>query len=120
MTLQTENDSVIGTVADSGIGIAGEDQSRLFEDFFRTDEAKESGEIGTGLGLTIVKQAVESYGGKIRVNSQLGEGSRFTFILPKEPGLRVAHLPPSEQDSSAASDSPDVTTDTPSAMLGHE
>ncbi len=85
VTLQSENDSIIGTVADSGIGIADADRPRLFEDFFRTDEAKESGEIGTGLGLAIVKQAVEAYGGEINVTSRLGHGSRFTFILPKEP-----------------------------------
>jgi len=83
--LQSEDDFIVGTVADSGIGIAAEDQTRLFEDFFRTDEAKESGEIGTGLGLSIVKQVVESYGGKITVTSRLGHGSRFTFILPKKP-----------------------------------
>jgi signal transduction histidine kinase len=85
VTLKSENDCVIGTVADSGIGIADADRPRLFEDFFRTSEAKESGEIGTGLGLSIVKQAVESYGGEIHVTSRLGHGSRFTFILPKEP-----------------------------------
>jgi signal transduction histidine kinase len=85
VTLLSENDSIIGTVVDSGIGIADDDRPRVFEDFFRTDEAKESGEIGTGLGLSIVKQTVESYGGEISVTSRLGHGSRFTFILPKKP-----------------------------------
>lgn len=97
VTLQSENDSIIGSVADSGIGIAAEDQPHLFEDFFRTDEAKESGEIGTGLGLAIVKQVVESYGGEILVKSQLGHGSRFTFILPAQPRLEEPQPYSSEQ-----------------------
>jgi signal transduction histidine kinase len=120
VTLQTEEDSIIGTVADSGIGIGDEDLPRLFEDFFRTDEAKESGEIGTGLGLTIVKQAVESYGGEIRVSSQKGQGSRFTFILPKDTRPREAQSLLSGRESLPASDSPDVMTDIPTATEGDE
>ena len=87
VTLRSENDSIIGTVADSGIGIADADRPNLFRDFFRTDEAKETGEIGTGLGLSIVKQTLDAYGGEINVTSRLGHGSRFTFILPKKPNL---------------------------------
>ena len=120
VTLQAENDSIIGTVKDSGIGIADEDQSRLFEDFYRTDEAKVSGEIGTGLGLTIVKQVVESYGGEIHFSSRMGKGSCFAFILPKEAALREAPVLRSEQEASAASNSLSVTTDTPSATIGDE
>lgn len=77
--------SLLGVVEDSGIGIAENDISNLFQDFYRTDEAKASQEIGTGLGLSIVKQIVDSYGGKVGVTSRLGQGSRFTFILPLEP-----------------------------------
>lgn len=84
VTLRTEGEAATGVVEDSGIGIAAEDKEHLFQEFFRTDEAKASGEIGTGLGLSIVKQIVESYGGKIEATSQLGEGSRFTFHLPIE------------------------------------
>lgn len=103
VTLQSEDDSIIGSVADSGIGIAAEDQPHLFEDFFRTDEAKESGEIGTGLGLAIVKQVVESYGGEITVRSQLGHGSRFTFILPAQPGSEASEPASVEPQPSPAS-----------------
>jgi two-component system sensor histidine kinase/response regulator len=80
--LEADKDNLIGTVEDSGIGIAEKDLPNLFQDFFRTEQAKASGEIGTGLGLSIVKQIVESYRGTIRVTSRLGQGSRFTFILP--------------------------------------
>ncbi len=82
--LQSEQDTARGTVADSGIGISADDFPHLFEDFFRTDEAKATGEIGTGLGLAIVKQIVESYQGEISVTSEPGQGSRFTFTLPSE------------------------------------
>jgi signal transduction histidine kinase len=122
VTLHSEQDSIIGTVADSGIGIADDDRPRLFEDFFRTDEAKESGEIGTGLGLSIVKQTVESYGGEVGVTSRLGHGSRFTFILPREqepqepePGGR-----PSEPEPAPAPSSPRIVTHIPTTILGDE
>jgi signal transduction histidine kinase len=89
VSLQTDSRSVAGTVEDSGIGISEEDLPNLFREFFRTDEAKASGEIGTGLGLSIVKQIVESYGGRIEVTSKLDHGSRFTFTLPLEPAFEV-------------------------------
>jgi two-component system sensor histidine kinase/response regulator len=85
ISLETDHSKLVGRVADSGIGIREEDLPHLFQEFFRTDEAKASGETGTGLGLSIVKQIVESYGGEIRVTSQPGQGSCFTFLLPLEP-----------------------------------
>jgi two-component system sensor histidine kinase/response regulator len=85
VTLQADENRLIGSVQDTGIGIAAEDMNNLFQEFFRTDQAKASGEIGTGLGLSIVKQIVDSYGGEIKVDSQLGEGTRFTVILPLDP-----------------------------------
>ena len=120
VTLQSEQDSIIGTVADSGIGIADDDRPRLFEDFFRTDEAKESGEIGTGLGLSIVKQTVESYGGVISVTSRLGHGSRFTFILPKEPEPQEPDAQLSEPEPAPVSNSPRTAIHIPSIILGDE
>ena len=118
--LQSEKDSIIGTVVDSGIGIADDDRPHRFEDFFRTDEAKESGEIGTGLGLSIVKQTVESYGGEISVTSRLGHGSRFTFILPKEPEPQEPDAQPSEPEPASVSGSPRIATHIPSIILGDE
>jgi signal transduction histidine kinase len=88
--LRADDDSLIGIVEDSGVGIAEEDLPHLFQEFFRTDEAKASGQVGTGLGLAIIRQIVESYGGQIKVTSRLGQGSRFSFILPLNPPLEVA------------------------------
>jgi signal transduction histidine kinase len=69
-------------VADTGIGIPEENLSRLFEEFFRAPNAKEMDREGTGLGLTIVRDIVNRYGGKIQVESQVGKGTIFTVTLP--------------------------------------
>ncbi len=74
---------VIGVVSDTGVGIAADDLPRIFDEFYRTKQAKSIEEHGTGLGLSIVKQIVESYGGTIDVESHLGEGTTFTFTLPR-------------------------------------
>ncbi|MCD6302229.1 MAG: HAMP domain-containing histidine kinase, partial [Anaerolineae bacterium] len=67
---------------DTGIGIHPEELEHIFEEFFRTDAAKAMARYGTGLGLSIVKSVVERYGGKIWVESVVGEGSTFAFTLP--------------------------------------
>jgi signal transduction histidine kinase len=69
-------------VEDTGIGIPPEHMDTLFRDFFRAPNAKSVSDSGTGLGLSIVKQAVEMHGGNIRVESELGKGSRFIVTLP--------------------------------------
>jgi signal transduction histidine kinase len=69
-------------VTDTGIGIPEESLPHLFEDFYRAPNAKALGELGTGLGLTIVKTLVERCGGRVEVSSVLGEGSTFTVSLP--------------------------------------
>jgi PAS domain S-box-containing protein len=70
-------------VRDHGIGIPPEDTERVFRQFERTDSAQRYS--GLGLGLYIVRQIVEAHGGTIRVESRLGEGSKFTVKLPPEP-----------------------------------
>jgi len=77
-----ERGQVIGEVSDTGIGIAVEDIPRIFEEFYRTEEAKAMQETGTGLGLPIVQQVVEKYGGTIEVESVVNQGSTFRFTLP--------------------------------------
>jgi len=74
---------VVITVSDTGIGIPEEDIPRLFEGFFRARNAKESGIIGTGLGLNIVKQIVDRFGGMISVSSVLGQGTTFKVTLQR-------------------------------------
>jgi signal transduction histidine kinase len=69
-------------VEDTGIGIPPEHMGNLFRDFFRAPNARSLGESGTGLGLSIAKQAAELHGGSIRVQSELGKGSRFIVTLP--------------------------------------
>jgi len=74
---------LVGTVRDTGIGIAPKDREHIFEEFFRTQEAKALEAHGTGLGLSLVKRILESHGGRIWVESEVGKGSKFTFVLPK-------------------------------------
>jgi two-component system NtrC family sensor kinase len=76
------------SVIDNGIGIKEENQAQVFEPFSRLDEflVKERG--GTGLGLALVKQIIEKYGGQIWVESEYGAGSRFSFTLPLAEGSK--------------------------------
>jgi len=80
--LGEEGGTIIGEVTDTGIGIAEEDLPHLFQEFYRTEQAKGFAQHGTGLGLAIAKQVVEQLGGEIQVESQPGSGSRFIFRLP--------------------------------------
>jgi signal transduction histidine kinase len=83
--LEEQDGWAVGTVEDTGIGIATEDQAKVFEEFYRTAQAKKTEPHGTGLGLPLVKRIVEGHGGTIAVESQLGQGSRFSFRLPVAP-----------------------------------
>ncbi|MGX0629119.1 two-component system, OmpR family, sensor histidine kinase SenX3 [Corynebacterium afermentans] len=73
---------VLIRVTDRGIGIAPEDQKRVFERFYRVDKARSRSTGGTGLGLAIVKHVVANHGGTIRLWSRPGTGSTFTIELP--------------------------------------
>ena len=69
-------------VTDRGVGIAPEEQERIFEEFYRTGTPENDSIPGTGLGLTLVRHIVESHGGKIEVESVPGHGSTFTLLFP--------------------------------------
>ena len=68
-------------IRDEGQGIAAEELPRVFERFYRTKGALSGGARGSGLGLAIVKHIVQQLGGDVRVSSQLGRGSEFSFSM---------------------------------------
>ena len=80
MELKREEGQLIFRVSDQGIGIPEEDQAVLFEAFHRGKNTKSI--HGTGLGLTIVKNCVEAYGGTIAFSSILGQGTTFVVFIP--------------------------------------
>lgn len=77
------DDVVEISVSDQGIGIAEADRERIFERFYRADEARSRRTGGTGLGLSIVKHATQRHGGEVRLWSRPGHGSTFTIRLPR-------------------------------------
>jgi signal transduction histidine kinase len=81
---KTDNGAEI-SVSDTGIGIAPEDQPKIFEEFRQVGSDSTHKTEGTGLGLTLAKKFVELHGGKIWVESEVGKGSTFTFTLPERP-----------------------------------
>ncbi len=82
LSLQKQENTAILAVRDQGIGIPLAQQTRIFERFYRVDDARSRSTGGTGLGLSIVKTLVEGMDGKITVRSQPGVGTTFTISLP--------------------------------------
>jgi signal transduction histidine kinase len=80
--VHTDDENVIAEVCDEGIGIAPEDLSRVFEKFYRGSRGNREDVRGTGLGLSLVKAAVDAHGGKVQVKSTPGQGSCFVLSLP--------------------------------------
>jgi signal transduction histidine kinase len=79
------NESIEVSVTDTGVGIAPEDQEAVFEEFRQVGTADKKVE-GTGLGLALSRKFIELHGGTIWVESQVGEGSTFTFTVPVRHG----------------------------------
>ena len=80
VTARCVHDSVVISVADTGIGIPAADVPRIFERFYKADRARSGG--GTGLGLAIAKHTIQAHNGRIWVESVEGQGSTFSFTLP--------------------------------------
>ncbi len=76
-------DAIVVSVRDNGVGIAIEDQKRIFDRFYQAYPEHKAGHGGMGIGLTIVKDLVELHGGQVWVESKVSEGSAFFFTLPK-------------------------------------
>jgi CheY-like chemotaxis protein len=87
VTLHHEEDMILVSVADTGLGIALDDQKRLFEPFYQVDSSLRRNYGGSGLGLNISKQFVEMHRGKMWLESELGVGTTFYFSLPLQPPL---------------------------------
>ena len=83
VSVAAKDNSAVLTVSDSGIGIAPEHQSRIFERFYRVDKSHSKASGGTGLGLSIVKHAVLQQNGKIELESELGKGTTVRVTFPK-------------------------------------
>ncbi|MCP4359746.1 MAG: GAF domain-containing protein [Chloroflexi bacterium] len=82
IVVKAKNNFIFITVQDTGIGISAENMDKIFDRFFRADDAMVQKVSGTGLGLAIVRSLIEMHGGRLIVESELGKGSNFTFTLP--------------------------------------
>jgi signal transduction histidine kinase len=86
--VQEQDSGLVVAVKDNGIGIAREEQSRLFKPYSRISADRQR-QPGLGLGLALAKQVVELHGGRIWVESESGKGSTFSFFLPRRPSTRA-------------------------------
>jgi CheY-like chemotaxis protein/anti-sigma regulatory factor (Ser/Thr protein kinase) len=90
-----EDQMVAISVIDTGMGIPSEEHESVFDKFYQVGATTKGVREGTGLGLAITRRLVEQHGGRIRVESELGKGSRFTFTLPlPEPGIALESRKP--------------------------
>ena len=82
INISTTSNFMSISIKDTGIGLRNDEKEKLFQEFYRAKNEKTRGISGTGLGLTIVKRIVDSYHGKIEVESEYGEGTNFKVFLP--------------------------------------
>ena len=84
MQASEEQNCIRITVTDTGVGIAPEELPNIFQQFYRGDETRPPEKRGMGLGLAICREIITAHQGKIWVESELGQGARFAFSLPKD------------------------------------
>lgn len=97
ITARHDDEHVTIAVTDQGIGIGPSDVDRIFERFYRADQARSRATGGTGLGLAIVKHIASNHGGRVEVASTPDEGSTFTLRLPARPPDDPVVIPPSAE-----------------------
>jgi len=102
------------SVRDNGTGIAPEHLARLFQPFFTTKQADEKGQGGNGLGLSLCRDVVQTHGGQIRVESEVGRGTRFVVTLPLE-SLEAPLSPAAAVLQQRAQSRANATSSTPAA-----
>jgi signal transduction histidine kinase len=93
--------SVVVSVADTGVGIAPEDQARVFEQFGQAGDTLTDKPRGTGLGLPICREIVEHHGGRLWLESRVGRGSTFSFSLPLTPAEPASEPAPGAETTVA-------------------
>jgi signal transduction histidine kinase len=111
VTIGGTGDAVTVAVTDSGIGIAPEDIPHLFQKFYRIDNSATRTIGGTGLGLYLCRTIVERFGGRVWVESRMGEGSSFKFSLPQIKSEELVATPVAKTAAPAA-----VTAVSPAAL----
>ncbi len=82
VSVEPRGDMVAAIVEDTGVGISEADQAKIFDRFYRVEKSRSRQTGGSGLGLSIVKSIADVLGGKIEIDSQVGRGTRITFLLP--------------------------------------
>ena len=82
LELGLEDGQLVCSVTDTGIGIAPDDQEQILDEFYRVDSSPDSRHRGAGLGLTLARGLIEKLGGSLSLQSEIGQGSRFSFALP--------------------------------------
>jgi PAS domain S-box-containing protein len=102
----TRNSFVTTCVEDTGIGIAPDDQARVFQKFFRADNSLTREASGTGLGLAITRAIIEKLNGSIWVESEPGQGSRFFFTLPTAFAVSAARAEREQAEREQEEDAP--------------
>ncbi|HET8569714.1 MAG TPA: ATP-binding protein [Candidatus Limnocylindria bacterium] len=118
---ELDGDRVVFSVADTGIGIAPEDQDRIFEEFVQLDSRLQQRSKGTGLGLPLSRKLAELLGGSVSVTSELGRGSTFTVRVPAEyGGPRVAGIPAPTWEIDPTRETVLVVEDSPETVFTYE
>lgn len=85
VSVRRSGDDAAIVVSDTGSGIPLKDLPRIFERFYRVDDARDRDTGGTGLGLAIVRHVADLHGGSVTAHSELGEGSTFQIVIPPVP-----------------------------------